>query len=108
MVPTVNIGAIRAGHPTQPVLTPAACRLFLDVRLPPGATPLTAQAELRELLDKCGLDGQVDVYLFRRGYVAEGAEPVVDADTSGFYGPMTRFLHAAIKEVTREAAVHGS
>jgi TorA maturation chaperone TorD len=36
------------------------------------------------------------------------AEPVVDADTSGFYGPMTRFLHAAIKEVTREAAVHGS
>ncbi len=36
------------------------------------------------------------------------ADVVADADASGFYGPMTRFLHAAIKEVTREAAVHGS
>jgi TorA maturation chaperone TorD len=36
------------------------------------------------------------------------AAAVVDRDDSGFYGPMTRFLHAAIKEVTREAAVHGS
>lgn len=79
VAPTVNIGAMRAGHPTQPVLTPASCQLYLDVRLPPGATPLQAQAELRDLLAHCGLDGTVEVYLFRRGYVAEGAEPVIDA-----------------------------
>lgn len=79
VAPTVNIGAIRAGHPSQPILTPAACQLYLDVRLPPGATPLAARAELRDLLARSGIPGHVDVYLFRRGYVAEGAEPLVDA-----------------------------
>jgi acetylornithine deacetylase/succinyl-diaminopimelate desuccinylase-like protein len=77
--PTVNIGAIRAGHPTQPIMTPASCRLYLDVRLPPGATPLVAQAEVRQLLTDCGIAGTVEIYLFRRGYVAEGAEPLIDA-----------------------------
>lgn len=32
------------------------------------------------------------------------AAAVVTRDTSGFYGPMTRFLHAAIEEVTRESS----
>jgi acetylornithine deacetylase/succinyl-diaminopimelate desuccinylase-like protein len=77
VVPTVNIGAVRAGHPSQPVLTPAACYIYVDVRLPPGATPLGARRELLELLDRCGVTGTVDVYLYRRGYVAEGAASLV-------------------------------
>lgn len=32
------------------------------------------------------------------------ADAVADRDDSGFYGPMSRFLHAAIREVTREPA----
>lgn len=32
------------------------------------------------------------------------AEAVAHRDTSGFYGPMSRFLHAAIREVTRETS----
>lgn len=32
------------------------------------------------------------------------ADAVADRDESGFYGPMSRFLHAAIREVTRETA----
>lgn len=32
------------------------------------------------------------------------ADAVADRDDSGFYGPMSRFLHAAIREVTRETA----
>jgi TorA maturation chaperone TorD len=35
--------------------------------------------------------------------------PVVEArDQNGFYGPMTRFLHGAIREVTRESPSHQS
>lgn len=79
VAPTVNIGAIRAGHPAQPILTPSECRIFLDVRLPPGHGPLQAQRELRELLITHGVRGDVEVYLFRRGYTAQGAEPVVAA-----------------------------
>lgn len=77
VVPTANIGAVRAGHPSQPILTPASCRIYLDVRLPPGATPSVARRELVELLDRCGVPGTVEPYLFRRGYVAEGAEPLI-------------------------------
>lgn len=79
VIPTANIGAIRAGHPTQPVLTPAACEVYLDVRLPPGATPMAAQASLRRLLASLELEGSVEVYLFRRGYVASGAEDLVSS-----------------------------
>ncbi len=79
VVPRVNIGAIRAGHPTQPILSPAVCHLYLDVRLPPGATPLAVRAELRGLLAGLGLGGTVEPYLFRRGYEAVGAEPLVAA-----------------------------
>lgn len=77
VVPKVNIGAIRAGHPSQPILTPAECRLYLDVRLVPGANPMDVLAELRELFSDSGAD--VTCYLFRRGYEAVGAEDLVGA-----------------------------
>jgi acetylornithine deacetylase/succinyl-diaminopimelate desuccinylase-like protein len=79
VVPKVNIGAIRAGNPSQPILTPAHCTLYLDVRLPVGATPLDVLAELRELVRESGVPGEVDCYLFRRGYEAVGAEPLISA-----------------------------
>lgn len=75
VVPKVNIGAIRAGHPSQPVLTPAGCRLYLDVRLAPGAGPLDVLHELRDLAP----EAEVTCYLFRRGYEAVGADTVVSA-----------------------------
>jgi acetylornithine deacetylase/succinyl-diaminopimelate desuccinylase-like protein len=78
VVPKVNIGAVRAGHPTQPILTPVTCSLYLDVRLPPGETPLAVQEELRALLSAAALDGEIECYLFRRGYEAVGCEPLVD------------------------------
>jgi acetylornithine deacetylase/succinyl-diaminopimelate desuccinylase-like protein len=77
VVPKVNIGAVRAGHPTQPILTPATCWLYLDVRVPPGQTPLAARRELAALVLDSGVDADVDCYLFRRGYEAVGAEPLV-------------------------------
>lgn len=76
--PKANIGALRAGHPSQPILSPTTCRLYLDVRIPPGDTPMAVQRELHELLGANGFDGEVDLYLFRRGYEATGAEPLVD------------------------------
>jgi acetylornithine deacetylase/succinyl-diaminopimelate desuccinylase-like protein len=78
VVPKVNIGAVRAGHPTQPILSPVTCSLYLDVRLPPEETPLSVQDELRALLAAAGLEGEVECYLFRRGYEAVGSEPLVE------------------------------
>ena len=79
VVPKVNIGAIRAGHPTQPILSPVTCSLYLDVRTVPGENPMSVHRELRGLLTRAGLAGDVDCYLFRRGYEARGCEPLVDA-----------------------------
>jgi acetylornithine deacetylase/succinyl-diaminopimelate desuccinylase-like protein len=79
VVPKVNIGAIRAGHPSQPILTPASCALYLDVRVPPGDNPMAVQEELRALVRSAGIDAEVECYLFRRGYQAVGAEPLVTA-----------------------------
>ncbi|MEQ4304676.1 M20/M25/M40 family metallo-hydrolase [Plantactinospora sp. B6F1] len=79
VVPKVNIGAVRAGHPSQPILSPASCLLYLDVRIPPGDNPLGVQEELRDLVRRVTPDADVECYLFRRGYEASGAEPLVAA-----------------------------
>ncbi len=78
VVPKANIGGVRAGSPSQPILTPSHCTLYLDVRLPVGATPMETLAELRSLVAASGVDAVVDCYLFRRGYEAQGAEELVD------------------------------
>ncbi|MPZ26706.1 MAG: M20/M25/M40 family metallo-hydrolase [Micromonosporaceae bacterium] len=79
VVPKVNLGAIRAGHPSQPILSPVHCDLYLDVRLPPGQPPMDVREELRALARQAGVEAEVECYLFRRGYQAVGAEPLVAA-----------------------------
>jgi TorA maturation chaperone TorD len=101
------------------LLGPTARRLkaFYDEH---GVTPNGAWGDLPDHLAAVGEAGTLLVEAGRpeaaRALTARFLLPwfdryasvVADADTSGFYGPMTRFLHAAVKEVTREAAVHGS
>lgn len=50
--PQAVIGALRAGWPYKPSFTPAACDLYVDMRITPDMTPLQASRELSEALDR--------------------------------------------------------
>lgn len=62
--------------------TASAASLRLDVRLAPGANPRAIEREVRRRLAAIGLDLEVEPYQWSRGYVAAGAERLIDAVTS--------------------------
>jgi acetylornithine deacetylase/succinyl-diaminopimelate desuccinylase-like protein len=78
-VPKVNIGAIRGGQPFIPIVTAEKCFLYLDVRLTPAQNAVQVMAELSDELAKVDVATEVECTLFRRGYEAIGAEPLLDA-----------------------------
>lgn len=55
------------------------CHIFFDVRLMPGAHPPTVRQKVRDAIAATGIAAQVTAYDFKRGYIAEGAEPLLDA-----------------------------
>jgi acetylornithine deacetylase/succinyl-diaminopimelate desuccinylase-like protein len=77
--PKVQIGAIRSGEPTRPIMSPQLCYLYLDVRTLPGANPLDLRDEIGAALAATGIDHDIELYLFRPGYEAKGVEPLVVA-----------------------------
>lgn len=79
VVPKVTVGAIRGGAPYSPARTAGLAAVYVDVRIPPGEDVLAAQEELRQALAAAGLHPEVRLYLFRPGYEAQGAEPLVAA-----------------------------
>lgn len=78
-IPKVNIGAIRGGQPFIPIVTAEKCFLYLDVRLTPAQNAMDVMAELRGELAKIDVPTEIECTLFRRGYEAIGAEPLLDA-----------------------------
>lgn len=78
-IPKVNIGAIRGGQPFIPIVTAEKCFLYLDVRLTPAQNAMQVTAELRDELAKIDVPTEIECTLFRRGYEAVGAEPLLDA-----------------------------
>jgi acetylornithine deacetylase/succinyl-diaminopimelate desuccinylase-like protein len=81
VVPKASIGAIRGGLPTKIYRQPELCHLYLDVRLNPDTQPLQVQAELRQLLQELELEAEIKPFVYRRGFEAQGVEPLVDAVT---------------------------
>ena len=55
------------------------CDIFFDVRLVPDANPTELIERVRRAAAETGLDCEVSAYDYRRGYLAEGAETVIDA-----------------------------
>ncbi len=49
--PQGAVGAVQAGWPYKPSFLPAACDLYVDLRLAPGCTPAEAEKELHECID---------------------------------------------------------
>jgi acetylornithine deacetylase/succinyl-diaminopimelate desuccinylase-like protein len=78
-IPKVNIGAIRGGQPFIPIVTAEKCFIYLDVRITPKQTAMDVQAELRAELESLGVPTVLECTLYRRGFEADGVEPLLDA-----------------------------
>ncbi len=56
-----------------------ACLIFFDIRLPPEARPTEIRAAVRTAVDETGIPCRIDGYDFKLGYIANDAEPVLEA-----------------------------
>ena len=79
VIPKVNIGAIRSGSPTMIIQSPEVCFVYLDVRTVPGQAMELVAGELEELLRSEGVEGEVEQFVNRPGYEAQGIEPLAAA-----------------------------
>ncbi len=70
IVPKVNLGAIRGGLPYKPNYSPGVCNLYVDIRIPPQRDPVDVVHEVKEFLDRLGLEYgyHLEVYRSQRGY----------------------------------------
>lgn len=73
IVPKAVIGAIRGGNPYHVTRTSELCALYLDVRIVPGQDVLAIRAELRRLLRELGMEGEVELFVYRLPH--EAREP---------------------------------
>lgn len=63
--------------------SPSQTSLRLDIRLAPGANPREVERQVRQRLAQAGLgELEVEPYQWSRGYVAEGAERLIEAVTA--------------------------
>jgi acetylornithine deacetylase/succinyl-diaminopimelate desuccinylase-like protein len=78
IVPKASINAIRSGYPYNLTSAPQVCQFFVDTRILPGANPLDVRDELRHVLAGVGVDGTVELFLYRPGFEAIGAERLIE------------------------------
>lgn len=78
IVPKASINAIRAGYPYGLTSAPQLCSFYVDTRILPGANPLDLRDELRSVLASVGVDGTVELFLYRPGFEAKGAERLIE------------------------------
>ena len=62
----------------MPIVSPERCYLYVDVRLTPEQSAMEVERELRHGLGALGVPHLLECTLYRRGYEAIGAEPLLD------------------------------
>jgi len=77
LLPKVNIGGIEGGAPYRPNYFPGVCSIYVDVRMPPQVRPVTIKQELELLLNRTGLDYELDIYRSLLGHEGRNVEPLV-------------------------------
>ncbi len=77
--PNACTGAIRGGVPTKIANSAGRCSIYFDVRIPPGKDPLFVKPEIERVIAETGVEAEVRPYMTRRGYIAKGYEPLVEA-----------------------------
>ena len=79
LLPKVNIGGIEGGAPYRPNYFPGVCSIYVDVRMPPQVRPVTIKTELEQVLNRTGLDYELDIYRSLLGHEGRNVEPLVKA-----------------------------
>ncbi|MCW2959161.1 MAG: naaA [Solirubrobacterales bacterium] len=77
VVPKVSVNAIRSGVPYKITKSPSVAQLYVDIRITPEQDPRTVQRELEAIIAATGVSVTVEPFVYRRGYEAEGVEPLV-------------------------------
>ncbi|MEA3067754.1 MAG: acetylornithine deacetylase [Sphingomonadales bacterium] len=77
LLPKVNIGGIEGGASYRPNYFPGVCSIYVDVRMPPQVRPVTIKSELEQVLNKLGVDYDLDVYRSLLGHEGKNVEPLV-------------------------------
>src|SRR5438067_6259682 len=78
IVPKASVNAIRSGYPFNVTSAPQIAAFYVDTRILPGANPMDVRDELRGVLRSAGVDGAVELYLYRPGFAAQGAERLIE------------------------------
>ncbi len=80
-IPKVNLSAVRGGGPYFACMTAEICRLYLEVRIVPGQDIMALQAELEEMASGFGVEQEVELFVYRRGYEAQNVDRIAKAVT---------------------------
>ena len=78
IVPKASVNAIRGGYPFNLTSAPQVAAFYVDTRILPGANPMDVRDELRAVLRKVGVEGTVELFVYRPGFEAKGAERLID------------------------------
>jgi acetylornithine deacetylase/succinyl-diaminopimelate desuccinylase-like protein len=78
IVPKASVNAIRSGYPFNLTSAPQVCSFYVDTRILPGANPIDVRDELRGVLRAAGVPGTVELFLYRPGFEAKGAERLIE------------------------------
>ncbi len=78
IVPKANVNAIRSGYPFNLTSAPQVASFYVDTRILPGANPMDIRDELRAVLREAGVGGTVELFLYRPGFEAIGAERLIE------------------------------
>ncbi|HET8568845.1 MAG TPA: M20/M25/M40 family metallo-hydrolase [Candidatus Limnocylindria bacterium] len=78
IVPKASVNAIRSGYPYNVTSAPQVAAFYVDTRILPGANPMDVRDELRGVLEETGIAGDVELYLYRPGFEAKGAERLIE------------------------------
>jgi acetylornithine deacetylase/succinyl-diaminopimelate desuccinylase-like protein len=78
IVPKASINAIRSGYPYNLTSAPQVAAFYIDTRILPGANPMDVRDELRGVLKKVAIEGTVELFVYRPGFEAKGAENLIE------------------------------
>ena len=77
LFPKVNIGGIEGGAPYRPNYFPGVCSIYVDIRMPPQVRPVDIKHELEQVLDRGGVEYEMDIYKSLLGHEGRNVEPLV-------------------------------